>query len=276
MDEIQIIVVDITQKHRTITLKKNDTIPTLTNKCIEILRLPPKLVKEIKNVKLYHDFKPINTEENITISEYFKDTLSVKDNKIFIRIMPLLKGGGALMEFIEAIFNIGEIFMFILKAIKYLVLFIVWFIQFIIWFISEIANPFMFIYDFLGSVKVITLTLVMAPIKFLFFLAKKMVNGVLESVIGAFWGWDKVPRDGWDFHKAKYFNEDVECRSKKCYVTTNNRIPFSIIIGTIICPPIGVFMEYGFTGWMNILICILLTAVYYFPGLVYALMILYT
>jgi len=43
--------------------------------------LPPKLVKEIKNVKLYHDFKPINTEENITISEYFKDTLSVKDNK---------------------------------------------------------------------------------------------------------------------------------------------------------------------------------------------------
>jgi len=82
--------------------------------------------------------------------------------------MPLLKGGGALMEFIEAIFNIGEIFMFILKAIKYLVLFIVWFIQFIIWFISEIANPFMFIYDFLGSVKVITLTLVMAPIKFLF------------------------------------------------------------------------------------------------------------
>lgn len=276
MDEIQIIVVDITQKHKTITLTKNDTIPTLTNKCIETLKLPSNLIKEIKNVKLYHDFKPIDIDNNVTVGEYFQDTLRDKDNKIFIRIMPLLKGGGALGEFIESIFSIGEIFMFILKAIEYIVLFIVWLMQFIIWFISEVANPIMFVYDFIGSIKVITLTLVLAPIKFLFFIAKKMVNGILESVIGAFWGWDKVPRDGWDYSKSKYFNEDVDCRSKKCYVTKNNRIPFSIIIGTIICPPIGVFMEYGFTGWLNILVCILLTALYYFPGLVYALMILYT
>jgi uncharacterized membrane protein YqaE (UPF0057 family) len=276
MDEIQVIIVDIGQKYRTITIDKNNTIPDLTNKCVEILNLPPKLIKDFKTVKLYHDFKPIDTEQNITIKEYFKDTLSIKEKKIFIRIMPLLKGGGPLMEFIETIFNIGEIFMFILKGIDYVVKFALWLIQFIIWFISEVANPFMFVSDFISSIKVISMSLVMAPIKFLMFIIKKMVNGILESVIGAFWGWDKVPRDGWDYHSAKYFNENVDCRSKKCYVTKNNRIPFSIIIGTIICPPIGVFMEYGFTGWINILVCILLTTLYYFPGLIYALMILYT
>ena len=55
--------------------------------------------------------------------------------------MPLLKGGGPLMEFIETIFNIGEIFMFILKGIDYVVKFALWLIQFIIWFISSNALP---------------------------------------------------------------------------------------------------------------------------------------
>lgn len=275
MDEIQIIIVDISQKHRTITINKNETVSVLTDKCIKTLKLPTDLVKD-KKVKLYHELKPIDIDSDTPIAEYFSNTLNIKEGQIFIRIMPLLKGGGPLMEFIEAIFSIGEIFMFIGKAIEFLIKFILWLIQFIIWFMSEVANPFMFIYDFVGSIKVVSLTLVMAPIKFLMFIIKKMVNGILESVIGAFWGWDKVPRDGWDYHHAKYFNEDVDCRSKKCYVTKNNRVPFSIIIGTIICPPIGVFMEYGFTGWINILVCILLTALYYFPGLIYALMILYT
>lgn len=274
MDEIQVIIIDVSQKHKIIKLNRNDKILTLVNKTINALELSPKLIPN--KIKLYHDFKPIDMTYDGTIDDYFKGAQSLRDNKIFIQLMPLLKGGGPLIEFIEAIFNIGEIFMFLLKAIDYIVKFVLWLIKFIIWFVSEVANPFMFITDFIGSIKVISLTLVMAPIKFVMFIIKKMVNGILESVIGAFWGWDKVPRDGWDYHNAKYFNENVDCRSKKCYVTKNNRIPFSIIIGTIVCPPIGVFMEYGFTGWINILVCILLTALYYFPGLIYALMILYT
>jgi uncharacterized membrane protein YqaE (UPF0057 family) len=52
-------------------------------------------------------------------------------------------------------------------------------------------------------------------------------------------------------------------------------VPFSIILGTIICPPIGVFMDVGLTGWFNIFICMLLTLMFYVPGLVYALLIIY-
>jgi len=35
-------------------------------------------------------------------------------------------------------------------------------------------------------------------------------------------------------------------------------------------------MDMGLTGWLNILICILLTLLFYIPGLVYALLIIYS
>jgi uncharacterized membrane protein YqaE (UPF0057 family) len=47
-------------------------------------------------------------------------------------------------------------------------------------------------------------------------------------------------------------------------------------IFTIILPPYGVFMTVGFGGFdrmRKIIICCLLTSMFYFPGLVYALML---
>ena len=45
------------------------------------------------------------------------------------------------------------------------------------------------------------------------------------------------------------------------------------IFATIICPPLGVFMSYGMTGWAKIGLCAILCLAMYFPGLVYALLI---
>ena len=42
------------------------------------------------------------------------------------------------------------------------------------------------------------------------------------------------------------------------------------IILTILFPPFGVFMAKGFKGMKQILICCILTACFYFPGLIYA------
>ena len=42
----------------------------------------------------------------------------------------------------------------------------------------------------------------------------------------------------------------------------------------ILCPPAGVFMAYGFSGWLQIIICCLASLFYYFPGLVYALIVI--
>ncbi len=45
------------------------------------------------------------------------------------------------------------------------------------------------------------------------------------------------------------------------------------IIAMILCPPLGVFMSYGIKGIIKIIICAALTLFYYFPGLIYALLI---
>ena len=55
----------------------------------------------------------------------------------------------------------------------------------------------------------------------------------------------------------------------------NTGIPTSILLSTVLLPPLGLFMELGLKGWFNILLCALLTFFYYFPGLIYALIIIY-
>ena len=45
------------------------------------------------------------------------------------------------------------------------------------------------------------------------------------------------------------------------------------IVAIILCPPLGVFMSYGLSGIFKILICAALSLLYYFPGLIYALLI---
>ena len=49
--------------------------------------------------------------------------------------------------------------------------------------------------------------------------------------------------------KQLYFDENNKCNGKKCYAKPDGKIPFNVIIGTIVCPPLGVFMEYGLTGF---------------------------
>lgn len=43
---------------------------------------------------------------------------------------------------------------------------------------------------------------------------------------------------------------------------------------TILFPPFAVFMAKGITGWFHILICLVLTAMFYLPGMMYAFIIM--
>lgn len=46
-----------------------------------------------------------------------------------------------------------------------------------------------------------------------------------------------------------------------------------ILLATILCPPLGLFLHLGFTGFFHILVCTFLTVkAYYFPGLIYSVM----
>lgn len=64
----------------------------------------------------------------------------------------------------------------------------------------------------------------------------------------------------------------MEYKPMRCYkgIGTTGYIN---IISTIICPPLGIFMSYGISGWFKILICCALTLLYYVPGLIYALLV---
>ena len=52
-----------------------------------------------------------------------------------------------------------------------------------------------------------------------------------------------------------------------------NMFVFRILI-TVLCPPAGVFMAYGFYGFLQIIICAVLSLFFYLPGLVYAFVVI--
>jgi uncharacterized membrane protein YqaE (UPF0057 family) len=90
-----------------------------------------------------------------------------------------------------------------------------------------------------------------------------------------FWGWDMSGLNKND-KNSNYFKSYSRTKGQKTYLTNANTVPFSIILGTIICPPMGVFMDMGTSGWLNIIVCCLLTLLFYIPGLCYALLIIYS
>ena len=62
----------------------------------------------------------------------------------------------------------------------------------------------------------------------------------------------------------------------KCFPQTKGKVPLNIVVATIILPPLGLMMEFGLTYWINILLCCCLTLFFYFPGLLYALVLIYS
>jgi uncharacterized membrane protein YqaE (UPF0057 family) len=188
--------------------------------------------------------------------------------KVFDTILfnPLLKPIMPIFKVLYAVFILFPLF---------IIKFIIWSFRFFIWVVVEVVSPKKLVNDFFGTIKMLTFTIVNAVFGFILVMGKKFVNYFGSTVFGGFWGWDKVIMDEWDYKYSEYHNCQKDCRSSKCFRTSSGGLPFSVILGTVICPPIGVFMEYGATGWVNILICILLTLAFYFPGLAYALVCLY-
>ncbi len=169
---------------------------------------------------------------------------------------------------------IVDFFIMLIKILEWLAYFIVWTIFFIGWVFIDLLNPINFIADFTNSLILIIYTFFSSIFQILMTLlafSTNFVGGWMQGI----WGWDqsgltKTDRD------SNYFKNIDRNKGKKCYLTQSNTVPFSIILGTILCPPIGVFMELGISGWLNILVCCMLTLFFYLPGLVYALLIVYS
>ena len=146
--------------------------------------------------------------------------------------------------------------------------------MFVIWVFSDLLNPIKLIADFWNSIVLILVTLMNTVFGVIMGLAAFVTNQIGQWMQG-FWGWDESNLTKQD-KESNYFKGIDTKKGKKCYLTNNNKVPFSVLLGTILCPPLGVFMDMGLTGWMNIFICGILTLLFYLPGLFYALLVIYS
>lgn len=248
----------------------------------------------------YAEFN-INFNNNYDILQYFYTNgiklLNFKDIKNYgnsnIRIFPRLKGGNLFDDIMEnlldpilSIFdeifspiarpleNIGSVFIFLIRLL-------IWFINVLIWavfFIIYLLEVLLIIpQDFLTSLLAIVSSLLLAIPQTLINFIKIGTEYFIKYIVSGFWGWDKIPSNANDYKKNKYWKNKRNGKNKdKCYRAKDGSIPFNVLLGTILMPPIGVFMTHGLTGWLQILISILLTLAFYIPGLIYSLLIIYS
>jgi len=222
----------------------------------------------------------VSSYENINNIIYNTDKL------INIECHRKLKGGGGIidiiMKVVEIVFfpillpikYIGEVFNFLIKLIMWLLKFLLWLIRFILWAVTDLLNPLNFLNDFFQTLMLIVVSICRLPFDIIGALFKIAINSIGGWMQG-FWGWDMSGLTKND-KNSKYFKSFDRTKGQKTYITNANTVPFSIILGTILCPPMGVFMDMGTSGWLNIIICCLLTLLFYIPGLCYALLIIYS
>lgn len=226
---------------------------------------------------------PIYNDNNDNNDNYFKNELHNK-NQILILDINFRQKGGFFMDLISSFFEmilypivypfkgILNAFLLMIKAVVYIITLAIYAIKIIIWFFVD------FIPAMPGDIIAFIQFFTTALFDFLFGTISHYLrmggNKLGQMTIRGTMGWDNVPNENTENDgESDYFNND--CADKKCYKTPDGTVPFSVVIATILCPPVGVFMEYGLLGWLNVFICAILTLMFYFPGLIYALIILY-
>lgn len=176
--------------------------------------------------------------------------------------------GGIFMLLINLVIIIFKFIIFIPKFLIWIVEFIIYLIKILVYLI-KLAIDATSADGIMGLINYLSGEIVLAPVKVFFHILKNITNKLGDMTVKAIWGVDNVGNPDSDE------GENACMGDKKCYKTPDGTVPFSVVISTILCPPVGVFMEYGVLGWFNILVCALLTLMFYFPGLIYALILLY-
>jgi uncharacterized membrane protein YqaE (UPF0057 family) len=94
-----------------------------------------------------------------------------------------------------------------------------------------------------------------------------LITGIIETIFNTIFGQSTGGFFGQGPQKNPKTGKMYNPKNKTC-----KRPPsiFRYII-LILCPPFYIFLNKGLSGWIYILIDLLLTAFFYFPGLIYAL-----
>jgi uncharacterized membrane protein YqaE (UPF0057 family) len=189
---------------------------------------------------------------------------------INIEIIPQTNGG-FIGELFSAIINLFKLLAFIPRIAIFIANLLVWLVKFLYYILNTLGHMFD-PNNIVLSITYICGEVLLTPFALAFNLIKRFANNFGNMLTSALVGTDNVihlnDNEPTEFHQKSGMRE-------KCYRTSDGLVPFSVVIATVLCPPVGVFMEYGLTGILNIVICAVLTLAFYFPGLIYALILLY-
>ena len=221
-----------------------------------------------------------------------------KDNKEhFGNPLSLLKkiGQGLIdffINFIDILLVIADVFSFI-AVIPFIFMDIIMLL--ITW-----LHPISMIKGVVNSIFIIVKILLLTIFDVITHIARLIMAKIFGLLSGGLWGiphgtdqhrthneiatgWSDKFGDHHHHHDALHLNErnfrneDYRdgvnlYRPLRCYKSVGSE-GWINMIATIICPPLGVFMAFGFSGIIKIAICAILSLAYYIPGLVYALLI---
>jgi uncharacterized membrane protein YqaE (UPF0057 family) len=178
-------------------------------------------------------------------SERFNSLSQINDITVNYKL-----DGGFIDVIIETLIAVYKFIILIPKILIWLIQFIIWLFRFSIYLITAVLNLLQG--GFIDIVKSLVKMIVYEPINIIFRLIKRLLGDGIQQ--------DKTSDPAY-----------------RCYGPKDDgTIPTTILISTILCPPLGVFMMFGIKGWLYILISALLSLAFYIPGLIYALVLFYT
>ena len=140
-----------------------------------------------------------------------------------------------------------------------------WLFKVFMFAILEVLNPLNIFKDLFNSSKSLPLQIINGFIRIIVAFARFLVNKVFNPIMNKIFGWDMSNEN----------DESVNNKDKKCYKADEGTVPMSVLISTVLLPPLGVFMRFGLNRWLDILITGGLSILYYFPGLIYGLILIY-
>jgi uncharacterized membrane protein YqaE (UPF0057 family) len=217
----------------------------LNNKLLKINSYQ-KFNKIINNISTPYTYILINDKHYKNIN-YAKFSSLPVINEININYK---LNGGFINVIVEALVSIYKFMLLIPKILIWLVQFIIWLLRFAIFILISFFGLFQ------GSLSDIVKNI----IKIIIYEPINLIVKLIKKIFG-----DGINKDK---------SDDPNYR---CYgISEDGTIPTTILISTILCPPLGVFMMYGITGWLYILISAMLSLFYYIPGLTYAFVLFYT
>lgn len=248
----------------------------------------------------------IKRKWGLNSADYYLDLQihSDKQGSTVAEIRPRIRGGSiksAFTAFLKAtidaftyifkpiakpLVGIANAFLMLVKAIVYIIMLFGWFLKFMAWIFTEVLPSIPT--DIFGMIRFLSAMLIDGVFGTIGYYFRKIFNAAGSTVIGvALSGWDNNPETDntprqakqsaveFEDSKQQQTTDTNDCRGRKCYRTEDGTVPWTVILATVLFPPAGVFMELGLHGWIQILVCLLLTFMFYFPGLIYALILLY-